>query len=70
VKNADGSGEEQLTFTNAFNGAPKWSPDGTQIAFESTRDGDSEIYVMNADGSDVRQLTDNDATDRHPNWQP
>ena len=28
------------------------------IAFESDRDGDSEIFVMNADGTDVRQLTD------------
>ena len=32
-----------------------------QIAFDSARDGDWEIYVMRADGSDVRQLTDNDA---------
>jgi Tol biopolymer transport system component len=61
---------EQLTFTNAFNATRKWSPDGTQIAFESDRDGDSEIYVMNADGSNVRQLTDNDTTERHPNWRP
>jgi Tol biopolymer transport system component len=45
------------------------------IAFNSDRDGDSEIYVMNADGSDVRQLTSNDALDPFPHdegpaWSP
>src|SRR5690606_4291361 len=34
-----------------------WSPDGTQIAFNSTRDGYNNIYLMNADGTDVRQVT-------------
>lgn len=34
-----------------------WSPDGTKIAFTSTREGHAEIYIMNADGSDVKRLT-------------
>jgi WD40 repeat protein len=29
-----------------------WSPDGTQLAFLSDRDGSFEIYVMKADGSE------------------
>jgi len=38
---------------------PVWSPDGTQIAFESVRqdNSDAEIFVMNADGSGLRNLT-------------
>ena len=40
------------------------------IAFVSTRDGDSEIYVMNADGSGVVQLTDNEHNDSFPAWLP
>jgi dipeptidyl aminopeptidase/acylaminoacyl peptidase len=50
--------------------APAWSPDGRQIAFESARDGDKEIYVMNADGSGVRQVTQNTIHDEGPAWSP
>ncbi|MFN8372768.1 MAG: DPP IV N-terminal domain-containing protein [Anaerolineae bacterium] len=48
----------------------EWSPDGTQIAFASNRDGDYDIYVMNADGSNVRQVTFNDVDDTNPAWVP
>jgi Tol biopolymer transport system component len=41
-----------------------------KIAFDSDRDGDTEIYVMNADGSGVTQLTNNLATDCQPAWSP
>ncbi len=46
------------------------SPDGTQIAFASDRDGNWEIYVMNTDGSNVRRLTDHPANDYAPTWSP
>jgi len=41
-----------------------------RIAFTSSRDGNSEIYVMNADGTDVTRLTDNPAVDKDPAWSP
>lgn len=47
-----------------------WSPDGTQIAFSSKRDGNWEIYVMNADGTDPRRMTDNAVNDFFPDWSP
>lgn len=34
-----------------------WSRDGNLIAFDSDRDGFSNLYVMNADGSEPRQVT-------------
>ena len=46
------------------------SPDGTRIVFSSSRDGNSEIYVMNRDGSNVFRLTNNRAADITPTWNP
>ena len=36
---------------------PSWLADGKRLAFQSTRSGRFEIWVMNADGSGPRQLT-------------
>ncbi|MCH8992957.1 MAG: PD40 domain-containing protein, partial [Acidobacteria bacterium] len=38
----------RLTNNAAIDSDPAWSPDGSQIAFGSDRDGNSEIYIMNA----------------------
>src|SRR5438034_11131488 len=70
VMNADGSGVTQLTPNDGFDDTgPVWSPDTTQIAFESNRAGDELIFVMNVDGSDVRQLTfDAGVINTGPHW--
>jgi Tol biopolymer transport system component len=36
---------------------PRFSPDGTRIAFTSDRGGGDNIWIMNADGSDKRAVT-------------
>jgi Tol biopolymer transport system component/CubicO group peptidase (beta-lactamase class C family) len=66
----DSSDWRQLTDTDAHDAYPDWSPDGTQIAFCSKRDGNWEIYVMNADGSDQRRLTHSGAFNGAPRWSP
>jgi Tol biopolymer transport system component len=48
----------------AFPGTPG------KISFDSTRDGNTEIYTMNADGSDPTRLTDNPAIDRDAAFSP
>lgn len=84
--NPDGTGRIPLTDDNRLqNSAGQFSPDGSLIAFESTKHqageagengiiiGDFEIYVMNADGSDPRRLTVGVGTDdaaRFPTWSP
>ena len=49
---------------------PQWSPDGTRVAFSSTRGGSRnfDIFVMQADGSGVTRLTDHPAPDQDPAW--
>ncbi len=41
----------------AFEVQPRFSPDGTQIAFTSDAGGGDNIWVMNTDGSDAKQIT-------------
>ena len=41
-----------------------------QIAFQSERDGDFEIWVSNPDGSAPTKLTDNTVLDADPVWSP
>jgi Tol biopolymer transport system component len=70
--NADGSGETQVTFGPAYDTAPSFSSDGTQIVFSRTpADGvsDADIYVINADGSSLTQLTSSPGSD-YPDWKP
>jgi Tol biopolymer transport system component len=40
------------------------------IVFQSTRDGNFEIYSMNADGSEPRRLTNSPKNDLSPSWSP
>jgi Tol biopolymer transport system component len=68
--NADGSGLVNLTNHPANDLSPTWSPDGTQLAFISDRNGDYQVYVMSADGSQVRQLTDLATGAGKPVWSP
>jgi WD40 repeat protein len=49
---------------------PAFSPDGARIAFESTRTGGGDIYVMNADGTGLVQLTSDPREDGQPTWSP
>jgi Tol biopolymer transport system component len=46
IRNADGTGEVQLTSHENIDDDPAWSPDGTQITFSSTREGSYDIYVV------------------------
>jgi WD40-like Beta Propeller Repeat len=68
--NADGTGQANLTNNAALDTGPAWSPSGEKIAFATTRDGNSEIYVMNPDGTGQTNLTNNAATDSGPDWSP
>lgn len=87
LANADGSGLLRLTtsvqlatfsqgpfFSSDFD--PAWSPDGSQIAFVSNRDGagvgltDTELYLMNTDGSNLLRLTNDGLDDTMPAWSP
>jgi len=54
--NLDGTGLTQLT-RDSVNASPTVSPDGQTVAYVSTRNKDSDIWLMGRDGSNQRQFT-------------
>jgi TolB protein len=71
--NENGQDLRNLTQHSAHDWDPAWSPDGRQIAFVSSRDGNAEIYVMDASCAapcPAHRLTYNSPTDRAPTWSP
>jgi Tol biopolymer transport system component len=67
----DRFGNRVLFITNATGDSrPRYSPNGSKIVFQSSRDGQPEIYVMNTDGKEQTRLTNNPAWDTAPAWSP
>jgi len=68
----DGSESEwRLTYTEAPDYDPVWSPVGDLIAFVSEQTGNGDIYLSTPLGFDVQRVTINqDPADKHPTWSP
>jgi TolB protein len=64
-----GFGPARLT-TDANDTAPAWSPDGSQVAFISTRTGDWELYLVEVASGRETRLTNSPAADVAPTWSP
>jgi Tol biopolymer transport system component/DNA-binding winged helix-turn-helix (wHTH) protein len=57
--------------TSRRNSSPVVSPDGTQIAYTSSRRGqDANVWIMRTDGTGARQLTPDATADNWPDWSP
>jgi dipeptidyl aminopeptidase/acylaminoacyl peptidase len=61
----------QITSSGKADTHPRWSPDGTKILFESSRDGSGQLYVLDLKaGGEARKLT-NIGTDAATGvWSP
>jgi Tol biopolymer transport system component len=67
--NADGSGVQRVTDHPADDTAPAWSPDGTRLAFQTNRDGNSEIYSIAVDGTGLTNLSRSPGQETTPAWR-
>jgi Tol biopolymer transport system component len=68
---ANGAGQQRLTVNGLpTDSGPVFSPDGGQIAFQSNRDANFEIYAMGPNGEHQTYLTNDPAGDLTPDWQP
>ncbi len=68
---AGGGNPQPLIVNGAFSDrAFAFHPDGSQVVFQSNRDGNTEVYKMNADATGQVNLTNNPAADANPDWSP
>ena len=60
-----------LMASSAKDRNPQYSPDGKLIAFQSSRSGNTEIWICGSDGAKCRQLTSlNGPLTGSPRWSP
>ena len=65
----DGSSRTQLTYAPMQAHSPRWSPDGTQIAFMASRPGKPwKIFVIPAEGGTPHEVTAGDHNQGDPTW--
>jgi len=70
VVSRNGGQARRLTSTPAVESEPRFSPDGTQIAFTATVAGNTDVYVMPTSGGDPKRLTYHPGIDRVRGWTP
>jgi Tol biopolymer transport system component len=67
----DGTDRLQLTFGDTSAGLPRWSPDGTQIAYQSSSPGQPwEIRAIPPDGGLSRTLVPGPGGESDATWSP
>ena len=67
----DGSERSQLTYPPLLAYMPRWSPDGSQIAFMGQLPGKPwQLYIVSAQGGSPQQLIPDQRDQADPTWSP
>jgi TolB protein len=65
-----GGNLRRLTSHAAYEGAPRFTPDGRFVVFEGERDGRAEIYRVEIESGEVERLTDSASRKLGPAYSP
>lgn len=60
----------QLSSGTTSESHPRWSPDGSTIAFNSNRDGKAQVWLLPVAGGEARKLTSLPAGASNAEWSP
>lgn len=69
----DGTSDRQITFSQASENSPRWSPDGKYLAFTSSRPGKArgnQVWLLDLGGGEAMQLTDVKGRLQGYEWSP
>src|SRR3989442_2054112 len=66
----DGASPPRRITAGPHDGAPRWSPDGTTLAFLRTKDGHPQLHLLSLTGGEAQQLTDLPKGARPAAWAP
>ncbi len=66
----EGGDAVRLTIHDGAERYPKYSPDGSLIAFTGEYDGNTDVYVMNSGGGDITRITYHPGSDEVVGWHP
>ncbi len=70
VVNFDGTDDRALTSGHDNDTSPRWSPDGTRIAYLSGDEGHVQIFVRWMDSGQTARITDMEAAPGGISWSP
>lgn len=71
LASTDGKRNDQVTFADRSSTNPKFSPDGSMIAFTSSRkDNKSNLYLMRTAGGEAEMITDVKSGVANFDWSP
>ena len=72
ISASEGVVQTKLTINPAIDSSPSYSPDGSQIAFVSNRQGNPQIFVMPSTGGagNAKRVTFQGKYNQTPRWNP
>jgi len=68
VSDISGSNPRRLTIHEAYEMVPRWSSDGSYIAFSGNRFGNYDVFVIPSQGGESKRLTYHSANDIVSDW--
>ncbi len=70
IASVNGGGARRLTTSEGVETTPRFSPDGTQVAFTGQYDSREDVYVVSVNGGEPHRITHHPDNDVMRDWTP